>query len=211
MKWNVPNILTMARLVCTPIVIALFLIDIPNGVGVLVAFGVYVLGCLTDYLDGYIARKYNMITDFGKFMDQIADKALTTSAMILVLLATDVTYNWLAIIMVLVVVIRDIIISGIRMVAANKNIVIAADIYGKIKSFFLDIGAAILMFYVGLVSCLKGGIDAKIGAMPIEYIRCFALSLMIVGVLLSVISCINYAVKAVKSFKGANEKESIQG
>lgn len=211
MKWNVPNILTMARLVCTPIVIALFLIDIPNGVGVLVAFGVYVLGCLTDYLDGYIARKYNMITDFGKFMDQIADKALTTSAMILVLLATDVTYNWLAIIMVLVVVIRDIIISGIRMVAANKNIVIAADIYGKIKSFFLDIGAAILMFYVGLVSCLKGGIDAKIGAMPIEYIRCFALSLMIVGVILSVISCINYAVKAVKSFKGANEKESIQG
>ena len=101
MKWNVPNILTMVRIFCTPIVVALFLINIPNGIGVFVALGVYILACITDFLDGYIARKYNLITDFGKFMDQIADKALTTSAMILVLLATSsVTASWLAVLMV---------------------------------------------------------------------------------------------------------------
>ena len=137
MKWNVPNILTMVRIFCTPVVVALFLLNIPNGIGVLIALGVYVLACFTDFLDGYIARKYNLITDFGKFMDQIADKALTTSAMILVLLATNVTMNWLAVLMVLIVVLRDTLISGIRMVAANKGIVIAADIFGKVKSFFL--------------------------------------------------------------------------
>lgn len=211
MKWNVPNILTMVRLFCTPIVVALFLINIPNGIGVFVALGVYILACITDFLDGYIARKYNLITDFGKFMDQIADKAITTSAMILVLLATNVTTTWLAIIMVLIVVLRDTIISGIRMVAANKSIVIAADIFGKIKSFFLDIASMVLMLYVGLRACLAGGIDAKIGVMPIEYIRCFGLALMIIGTALSVISCINYGIKAIDSFKQkADEDKKVE-
>lgn len=199
--WNVPNILTMVRLFCTPIVVALFLITIPNGIGVFVSLGVYVLACFTDFLDGHIARKYNLITDFGKFMDQIADKAITTTAMILVLFAGFVTSTWIAVLMILIVVLRDTIISGIRMVAANKNIVIAADIFGKIKSFFLDIASMVLMLYVGLRSCLVGGVNANIGNMPIEYIRYFGLSLMLVGVALSIVSCINYAIKAVASFK----------
>jgi len=199
-------------------VVALFLIEIPNGIGVFVALGVYILACLTDFLDGYIARKYNMVTDFGKFMDQIADKALTTSAMILVLLATSVTTTWLAVLMVLIVVLRDTIISGIRMVAANKSIVIAADFFGKIKSFFLDIASMVLMLYVGLRACLIGAEDAKIGVMPIEYIRCFGIALMIVGTALSIISLINYGVKAVKSFKAkasevnaVAESEKVEG
>ncbi len=207
MKWNVPNILTMIRLACTPIVVVLFLVNIPSGIGVFVALGVYALACLTDFLDGYIARKYNMITDFGKFMDQIADKAITTTAIILVLFAGNVTYVWLAVIMVLVIVLRDTIISGIRMVAANKNIVIAADIFGKIKSLFLDISAMILMLYVGLRSCLSGAENAYIGKMPLEYVRSFGMGLMLVGVALCVISCVNYSVKAVKALKNNNEVE----
>ena len=211
MKWNVPNILTMVRIFCTPLVIALFLIDIPLGIGVLVALGIYILACVTDFLDGYIARKYNLITDFGKFMDQIADKAITTTAMILVLFAGNVTLSWVAVLIVLVVVLRDTIISGIRMVAANKGIVIAADIFGKVKSFFLDIASMVLMLYVGLVLCLKGGVNAFIGAMPIEYIRYFGLALMIVGAVLSIVSCVNYSVKAVAAFKDiANKAEREQ-
>ena len=211
MKWNVPNILTMIRLFCTPIVVALFLITIPSGIGVFCALGVYVFACLTDFLDGYIARKYNLITDFGKFMDQIADKAITTTAMILVLFAGNVTLSWVAVLIVLVVVLRDTIISGIRMVAANKGIVIAADIFGKVKSFFLDIASMVLMLYVGLVLCLKGGVNAFIGAMPIEYIRYFGLALMIVGAVLSIVSCVNYSVKAVAAFKDiANKAEREQ-
>lgn len=206
MKWNVPNILTMIRMFCTPIVVVLFLVNLPSGIGVFIALGVYILACLTDFLDGYIARKYNMITDFGKFMDQIADKAITTSAMILVSLAGNVTVVWLAVTMVLIVVLRDTIISGIRMVAANKNIVIAADIFGKIKSFFLDIASMVLMLYVGLRDCLSGGENAKIGSMPIEYIRCFGLALMIIGTILAIVSCVNYAVKAVNSFKSLAEE-----
>lgn len=206
MKWNVPNILTMIRMFCTPIVVVLFLVNLPSGIGVFIALGVYILACLTDFLDGYIARKYNMITDFGKFMDQIADKAITTSAMILVSLAGNVTVVWLAVTMVLIVVLRDTIISGIRMVAANKNIVIAADIFGKIKSFFLDIASMVLMLYVGLRDCLSGGENAKIGSMPIEYIRCFGLALMIIGTVLAIVSCVNYAVKAVNSFKSLAEE-----
>jgi len=201
MKWNIPNILTMIRLFCTPIIIALFLIPIPNGIGILVALGVYILACLTDFLDGYIARKYNMVTDFGIFMDQIADKAITTTAMILVLLASSVTYHWLAVLMVLVVVLRDTVISGIRMVASNKGVVIAADIFGKIKSFFLDVASMVLMLYTGLSYCLSGGVEATIGVMPIDYIRILGVVLMIIGTLLSLISCVNYSVKAVKGFK----------
>ena len=139
-KMNVPNALTMFRIFCTPIMVLLFLLPIPNGVGVFVALGIYVLACFTDLLDGKIARKYNLITDFGKFMDQIADKFITTTAMILVLFE-GVTWKWLAIVMLLVVVLRDILIGGIRMVAANKNFVIAADIYGKVKSLFLDVAS----------------------------------------------------------------------
>ncbi|MBQ7467157.1 MAG: CDP-diacylglycerol--glycerol-3-phosphate 3-phosphatidyltransferase [Clostridia bacterium] len=208
MKWNVPNILTMIRLACTPLVVLMFLLDLPSGIGIFVALGIYILACITDFLDGYIARKYNMVTDFGKFMDQIADKAITTSAMVLVLLATrNVTVVWLAIVLVLTVILRDTIISGIRMVAANKKIVIAADIFGKIKSLFLDVASMVLMLYVGLTACLAGAENAKIGVMPIEYIRCLGLSLMVVGAGLAVVSCVNYSVKAVKALKAlSNEK-----
>lgn len=208
MKWNAPNILTMIRLALTPVVVVLFLVNIPNGIGVFVSLGIYILACLTDFLDGYLARKYNQITDFGKFMDQIADKAITTSAMILVLLATkNVTATWLAVVIVLIVVLRDTVISGIRMVSATHNIVISADIFGKVKSFFLDVASMVLMLYVGLSACLTGGENAKIGAMPIDYIRCFGLALMIIGTLLAVVSLVNYSIKAINGLKQMSQEK----
>lgn len=194
-KMNVPNWLTMVRIFCTPLMVLMFLLPIANGVGVFIALGIYVLACFTDFLDGKIARKYNLITDFGKFMDQIADKFITTTAMILVLFS-GITANWLAVLMLLIVVLRDILISGIRMVAANKNFVIAADIYGKVKSFFLDVASMVLMLYIGLASTLSNKF--------VEILRASGLAIMLVGVLLSIISCINYSVKAVK---GLEEKE----
>ncbi len=199
-KMNVPNTLTMIRIFCTPLMVLMFLLPIPKGVGVYVALGIYIFGCFTDLLDGKIARKYNLITDFGKFMDQIADKFITTTAMILVLFA-GVTTNWLAILMLLIVVLRDILISGIRMVAANKNFVIAADIYGKVKSFFLDVANMVLMLYVGLSSTLQ---DTNFS----EIVRYLGLAIMIVGVVLSVISCVNYSVKAVKALEAKTEVSS---
>ena len=196
-KMNVPNILTMIRIFCTPIMAVIFMLAIPNGVGVFVALGIYVFGCFTDLLDGKIARKYNLITDFGKFMDQIADKFITTTAMILVLFA-GVTENWLAVTMLLIVVLRDILISGIRMVAANKNVVIAADIFGKVKSFFLDVSNMVLMLYVGLKMTTAS-------AQFVEIVRIIGLAIMVIGVVLSVISCVNYSVKAVKGLTAGAE------
>ena len=189
-KMNVPNILTMIRIFCTPLMVLMFLLPIPKGIGVYIALGIYIFGCFTDLLDGKIARKYNLITDFGKFMDQIADKFITTTAMILVLFA-GITTEWLSILMLLIVVLRDILISGIRMVAANKNVVIAADIYGKVKSFFLDVANMVLMLYVGLSAVVENTNFSEI-------VRYLGLAIMIVGVVLSVISCVNYSVKAVK-------------
>ena len=201
-KMNVPNILTMARIFCTPLIVLMFLLPISNGVGVYVALGIYVLGCLTDLLDRKIARKYNLITDFGKFMDQIADKFITTTAMILVLFAGATAgwlADWLAILMLLVVVLRDILISGIRMVAANKNFVIPADIFGKVKSFFLDISNVVLLLYIAL----RASCTAKF----VDYVQYIGLAIMIVGVVLSIVSCVNYTVKAIKVLTAQTEEK----
>ena len=190
-KMNVPNALTMVRIFCTPLLILMFLLPIPNGIGVFISLGIYVLACITDFLDGYIARKYNLITDFGKFMDQIADKFLTTTAMFLVLFGrAAVTCNWLAVVMFLIVILRDILISGIRMVAANNNVVIAADIFGKVKSLFLDLASMVLILYVGLREVVLCDF--------LRYVQIFGLSLMIIGVVLTIVSCVNYTISAIK-------------
>lgn len=202
-KMNVPNTLTMIRIFCTPLMALMFLLPIPKGIGVFIALGIYVLACITDSLDGYIARKYNMITDFGKFMDQIADKFITTTAMILVLFGSKpVTSNWLSVLMLLIVVLRDILISGIRMVAANNNLVIAADIFGKVKSFFLDLSAMVLMLFVGLREVISNDF--------LKYVQIFGLSLMIIGVVLTIISCVNYTIQAIKKLSAQDlEQQEI--
>ena len=201
-KMNVPNILTMIRIFCTPLVVLFFLLPIAGGIGIYISLGIYVFGCFTDLLDGKIARKYNLITDFGKFMDQIADKFITTTALILVLFA-GVTSVQFSIILLLVVVLRDILISGIRMIAANKNVVIPADIYGKVKSFFLDLANMVLMLALGLVA---SGVNSKVSTI----FNNIGLALLIVGVVLCVVSCVNYSVKAVKVLsKNEEEVENI--
>jgi len=194
MNKNVPNILTMSRIFCTPLIVLFFLLPIPHGIGLYIAFGIYVVGCLTDMVDGHIARKYNLISDFGKFMDQIADKFITTTAMILVMFS-GITYDWLSIIMLLIVVLRDILIGGIRMFAASKNFVIAADIFGKVKSLFLDTANSFLLFYLAISENLNGYFF-------INVIKYAGLVLMVIGVVLSLISCINYSKNAINAVTG---------
>lgn len=194
MNKNVPNILTMSRIACTPLVVLFFLLPMPNGLGKYIAFGIYVLACFTDLLDGKIARKYNLVSDFGKFMDQIADKFITTTAMILVLFeGVAFGYDWASIVMLLIVVLRDILLSGIRMVAANKNVVISADIFGKVKSLFLDVANGVLMFYLAY--------SVNYSNLFSDVLNYLGLTLMAIGAILSVFSCINYSINAVKSLK----------
>jgi CDP-diacylglycerol--glycerol-3-phosphate 3-phosphatidyltransferase len=95
----------------------------------LIAVGIFALASLTDYFDGYIARKYNLITDFGKFMDPLADKILVMAAMVYLVWLGDIS-PWVLII----VEGREFVIAGLRMLASQKGIVIAAGFWGKIKT-----------------------------------------------------------------------------
>ena len=124
---NLPNKLTLLRIIMIPVFVVLLYLDFPFNN--LVALAVFILASITDTLDGYIARKYNLITDFGKFMDPIADKLLVTAAM-LVFVDWHMMPAWV----VIVVVAREVIVSALRLVAANNGRVIAAGWSGKVKT-----------------------------------------------------------------------------
>ena len=111
---NLPNKLTLLRIIMIPVFVVLLYLDFPFNN--LVALAVFILASITDTLDGYIARKYNLITDFGKFMDPIADKLLVTAAM-LVFVDWHMMPAWV----VIVVVAREFIVSALRLVAANNG------------------------------------------------------------------------------------------
>lgn len=127
MNMNLPNKLTIFRIALVPVFLIILYID--NGATNWVAFAIFCVASATDALDGYIARKYNLITDFGKFMDPLADKLLVCSALIAL---TDLgrIFGWI----VIIIIAREFIISGFRLVAAGKGKVIAAGKWGKIKT-----------------------------------------------------------------------------
>ena len=128
MDMNLPNKLTILRVVFIPFFVAALLID--KGFATeLTALVLFALASITDFLDGYIARKYNLVTNFGKFMDPLADKLLVCSALIC-LVALDRLAAWI----VIIIIAREFIISGFRLVASDNGIVIAASYWGKFKT-----------------------------------------------------------------------------
>ncbi|MEG0022456.1 MAG: CDP-diacylglycerol--glycerol-3-phosphate 3-phosphatidyltransferase [Bacilli bacterium] len=155
---NLPNKLTIARIIISIIIIFILLfplesigINLPdlyiNGkmavdLRYFIAGGLFVIGSLTDFVDGYIARKYNLVTDFGKLMDAIADKMLVNS--VLIILAATGTIS--AIIPV-VVILRDTVVNSIKMLAASKGKVVAAIKSGKLKTACLMTGISLTLFY----------------------------------------------------------------
>lgn len=128
---NLPNKLTILRIILVPFFVAILLGQPFGGASDWVALGIFVVASLTDLLDGQIARRCNMITDFGKFMDPLADKILTCSGMIC-LTALGRMPAWV----VCIIVAREFAISGFRLVAAEKGTVIAASWWGKFKTVF---------------------------------------------------------------------------
>ncbi|SFA79184.1 CDP-diacylglycerol--glycerol-3-phosphate 3-phosphatidyltransferase [Acetitomaculum ruminis DSM 5522] len=126
---NLPNKLTTFRVVLVPFFVIFMLSNCFGEYSKYAAFAVFVVASLTDLLDGKIARKYNLVTDFGKFMDPLADKLLVISAMIC-LMDMGKFPSWILII----IVSREFIISGFRLIAADNGVVIAAGIWGKLKT-----------------------------------------------------------------------------
>ena len=128
MKMNVPNTLTIIRVLLIPFFVAFMLCNI-TAYDNYIALAIFIVASLTDTLDGYLARKNNQVTNFGKFMDPLADKLLVCSAMIC-LIEMNKLDAWI----VIVIISREFIISGFRLVAVDNGIVIAASWWGKAKT-----------------------------------------------------------------------------
>ena len=128
---NLPNKLTIFRVILIPFFVVFMLAPICPGYANYIAVAIFIVASLTDLLDGKIARKYNLVTDFGKFMDPLADKLLVCAAMICL-----IEIGQLAAWIVIVIISREFIISGFRLVAADNGVVIAASYWGKFKTTF---------------------------------------------------------------------------
>ena len=128
---NLPNKLTMFRVILIPFFVFFLLVPYFPDSGKYIAAFIFIIASLTDLFDGKIARKYNLVTNFGKFMDPLADKLLVCSALIC-LTAMELLEAWI----VIVIISRDFIISGFRLIAAEQKIVIAASYWGKFKTTF---------------------------------------------------------------------------
>ena len=126
---NLPNKLTVLRVLMIPFFVVFMITPLAEGNGKYIALALFCIASLTDMLDGKIARKHNLVTNFGKFMDPLADKLLVCSAMIC-LIETGKLQAWI----VLIIIAREFIISGFRLVASDNGIVIAASYWGKFKT-----------------------------------------------------------------------------
>ncbi|HJC24278.1 MAG TPA: CDP-diacylglycerol--glycerol-3-phosphate 3-phosphatidyltransferase [Candidatus Eisenbergiella merdavium] len=128
---NLPNKLTILRMIMIVPFVVFMLAPIGGAAGKWIALALFVAASLTDLLDGKIARKYNLVTTFGKFMDPLADKLLVCSALICLVELGRIP-SWI----VIIIISREFIISGFRLVASDKGVVIAASWWGKFKTTF---------------------------------------------------------------------------
>lgn len=165
---NLPNKLTVVRLLLIPVFVVLFYWDFP--LHYLFAAIVFTIATCTDFLDGYLARKYNLVTNLGKFLDPIADKVLVSTAIILLLTVPEfysfyvpgeIVMPCLGVCASLILA-RELIVSGFRMVAASAGLVLAADKLGKWKTFFQDV-AIIVILVSGACSGSLGNVLMWIG------------------------------------------------
>ena len=177
---NLPNKLTILRVIMIPFFVFFLLSGVGGSASKWIALVIFAAASITDTLDGYIARRDNLITDFGKFMDPLADKLLVCSAMIC-MIPLGKLQAWF----VIVIIAREFIISGFRLVAADNDIVIAASYWGKFKTvsqmFMLilliaDLGGAFnmiaqVLIWVSLVLTIVSLIDyiAKNVQVPVSY------------------------------------------
>lgn len=198
--WTPANIVTLIRICLVPVFVLAILGPWPEWVGLpgitmeakcVIAAGIFILISCTDWIDGYLARSRGEVTDFGKFMDPLADKILVTAALI-ALVELAVLPGW----PVLIILAREFIVSGIRMVAASKGTVIAASWYGKAKTVFQIIAIVLFLLKDSLTFTTAAGAFTN----PM-----FVLSwtVMVIALILTVMSMLDYLVKARHLLKGS--------
>lgn len=170
---NLPNKLTIMRVILIPFFVFFLLSPYFPAYGNYIAVAIFIVASLTDMLDGKIARKYNLVTNFGKFMDPLADKLLVCSA-IICLIELDRLAAWI----VIVIIAREFIISGFRLVASDNGVVIAASYWGKFKTTFQMLMVIVLILDI---------------QMP--FFQILGTVLTYVALILTVVSLIDYIVK----------------
>ena len=172
---NLPNKLTVMRVILIPFFVAALLYD--NGSSQtmrIVANVIFIVASLTDLFDGKIARKYNLVTNFGKFMDPLADKLLVCSALICLIQLGQLP-AWV----VIIIISREFIISGFRLVAADNGIVIAASYWGKFKTTFQMIAVILMIFNIPALATVT-------------------MIMLVIAVVLTVISLVDYVAKIIE-------------
>lgn len=191
---NLPNKLSVLRLCLIPVFMITFYVNFPCHY--LVSGLIFAIAACTDFLDGYIARKYNLVTDLGKFLDGCADKVLVLTACILLLdgklITSDVLPTFIGGTLVSLILAREILISCLRMVTAKKGVVIAADRWGKLKTIFQDVSIVILMVAAELLP--GGALFGVFGDSGLVHnvIYFTGFGLFAVAVVLTVVSGIHY-------------------
>ena len=192
---NLPNKLSLLRIIMVPFMMFFYLADfIPYGIGKIVAIVLFILAAITDMLDGRIARKNNLITDLGKFLDPIADKLLTSTAFLLIAIDGTIPAPW-GVIVVAIIVAREYAVSALRQIAATKGIVLAADKWGKLKTVVQMVALPFAMLVSYLAVC---------GFASATIVTTFAIiSYVLIGLatLLTILSGIHYLVKNRQCFK----------
>ncbi len=190
---NLPMKLTVSRIILIPFFVAVFMIDF--SLSGIIATAIFIIAAFTDFLDGYLARKNNMVTDMGKFLDPIADKILVMSAMTLLItfgILKEGTFNLvMGVIAMIIMLARELTVSALRMVAAGNGSVIAADKWGKYKTVTQDIALPLLMI-------LKGGLIEGVFYSVIYYA---GIVFLIISTVLTVLSGVNYLVKNKEALK----------
>ncbi len=206
---NLPNSITLTRLIMIPLIIFFYLANfIPFGK--LVAGILFIVACLTDFLDGYVARKYNKVTTLGKFFDSIADKVLVMTGLVLIVSApiigaTPLVYPaWLGIVCAIIILAREFIVSALRQLAAAKGIVLAADMGGKVKATAQYIVITLYM----IMAFVKTDLIDQTAKEPlsISIINFAFMILLIATTFLTIYSGASYIIRNIKVFNDKDEK-----
>lgn len=188
---NLPNKLTLSRLLAVVVITILYFVFGSVTWNLFVIFSLFVLASITDYFDGKIARKNNMITGFGKLADPLADKMLVITVLIILIDMGIIPYTWLLII----VVFRELMVSGIRLVAleGDRENVISADILGKAKTMTQMVSISMLLLYSALATLIEN-----------DFMKVFyyvSIVIFYISMVLLVVSGIEIFIKNRKNFK----------
>lgn len=181
---NLPNKLTILRTIMIPVFLIFLYIPGLSMTGDVLAAAIFVLASFTDLLDGKIARKYNLVTNFGKFMDPLADKLLVCSALIAL-----VDLNRIPAWVVIIIIAREFIISGFRLIASDNGVVIAASYWGKFKTTFQMIMIILLILNIDY-----------------PYSNIVNMVIMYIALALTIISLLDYIIKNYKVFIDGSNK-----